>query len=173
MAVDTAVPDHMARHRAELLKNGITPDEGIEAFRRILALAAPPQVVVWPGDGRAETTATNGVEAEAPSSQVAQAQAGHDRPELATAYAGPTNDLEQEICSIWQQLLGIQAVGIHDNFFDLGGHSLLATQLMSRMRRAFEVDLNLSELFEAPTVAGLAEVLMVRLLDEEKSSLTG
>jgi acyl carrier protein len=104
--------------------------------------------------------------------QTPVAESGHDRPDLPVAYVGPTNDLEQDICSIWQELVGIKTVGIHDNFFDLGGHSLLATQLMSRMRRAFEVDLSLREFFDGPTVAEMAELLMVKLLEEENTTLT-
>ena len=170
MAVDTSVPDHMARHRAEMLKNGITPDEGVEAFRRVLAAGAPPQIVVSPIPLAA--LASIAPVAPGPGAQLPVAESGYDRPDLPVAYVGPTNDLEQDICSIWQELVGIKTVGIHDNFFDLGGHSLLATQLMSRMRRAFEVDLSLREFFDGPTVAELAELLMVKLLEEEKTTLT-
>jgi acyl carrier protein len=170
MAVETNVPEHMARHRAELLKNGITPDDGIEVFRRILALGSAPQIVATPVT--MTPPASSDVAATQEGEPAIAVEAGHDRPDLAVVYAGPTNDLEEDICAIWQDLLGIQGVGIHDNFFDLGGHSLLATQLTSRMRRAFEVDLSLKELFDAPTVAGLAELLMAKILDQENSTLT-
>ncbi len=79
------------------------------------------------------------------------------RPRLDGAFVAPRTLTEELLAGIWGQLLEIDLVGTHDNFFDLGGHSLLATQLMSRVREAFQVEIPLRRLFEAPTVAGLAE----------------
>ncbi|MDQ3981472.1 MAG: non-ribosomal peptide synthetase, partial [Actinomycetota bacterium] len=68
----------------------------------------------------------------------------------------PRNPTEEKLASIWEELLGGGPVGIHDGFFELGGHSLLATQMVSRIRDAFAVELELRAVFEAPTIARLA-----------------
>ena len=72
-------------------------------------------------------------------------------------YVAPRTPVEEMLAFIWMQVLGARRVGVHDNFFALGGHSLLATQVISRIRDAFQVELPLRHVFEAPTVATLAE----------------
>ena len=69
----------------------------------------------------------------------------------------PRTPAEEVIANVWSEVLGIQRVGIHENFFEVGGHSLLATRVISRLREAFAIDLPVRRMFEAPTVAGLAE----------------
>jgi amino acid adenylation domain-containing protein len=78
--------------------------------------------------------------------------------QLFVAARTPTEEL---VAQVFAQVLQIDRVGIHDNFFDLGGHSLLATQAVSRMREAFAMEIPLRRLFEVPTVAGLAESIEV------------
>ncbi|MEX0806421.1 MAG: phosphopantetheine-binding protein [Candidatus Binatia bacterium] len=80
----------------------------------------------------------------------------HNTPELERSYVAPRTPAEELLAEIWGKVLNVEKVGIHGNFFDLGGHSLLATQVMARAREAFQVDLPLRALFEAPTVADLA-----------------
>ena len=82
-----------------------------------------------------------------------------DRPDLPVAFAVPRTVLEAQVAAIWGEVLRLQRVGVYDNFFELGGHSLLATQVISRIRNTFHVEMPLRRLFEAPTVAGLAEYL--------------
>jgi aryl carrier-like protein len=73
-------------------------------------------------------------------------------------YVPPRNAIEEEIAAIWQELLGVERVGVRDDFFALGGHSLLATQMITRIRRSHG-DIPLQALFTAPTVAALADVV--------------
>jgi acyl carrier protein len=81
------------------------------------------------------------------------------RPEIEEAFVPPRTPVEELLASIWREVLGLQQVGIHDDFFDLGGHSLIATQVLSRVRRAIQVDLPLRRLFQAPTIAQLAKAI--------------
>jgi amino acid adenylation domain-containing protein/non-ribosomal peptide synthase protein (TIGR01720 family) len=80
-----------------------------------------------------------------------------ERPELAREYRPPRTQVEQTLVDIWKEILRVERVGTHDNFFELGGHSLLATQVISRIRKAFNSELPLRTLFQAPTVAELAQ----------------
>lgn len=73
------------------------------------------------------------------------------------SYVPPNDDVERLVAQIWQQLLGVERVGLYDNFFLLGGHSMLGAQLLSLLRSVFQVEVPLPSLFEAPTVAGMAE----------------
>jgi acyl carrier protein len=97
-----------------------------------------------------------------------------DRPGNGAAYEAPRTPVEESLARIWADLLGLDRVGIQDNFFDLGGHSLLAVRLFSRIRATFQVDLPLRALFEAPSVGGLALAVVQSLAgDLEQAELGG
>ncbi|HYO14949.1 MAG TPA: amino acid adenylation domain-containing protein [Thermoanaerobaculia bacterium] len=83
----------------------------------------------------------------------------HARPSLRNPYIEPSTDLERSVTAMWQTLLGVDRVGIHDSFFELGGDSLLATQVAVRVREGYGVEIALPELFENPTPAGLAALI--------------
>src|SRR5262249_13261732 len=151
-----------AAERSALLARGMSPVEGADAFVRILAGIDAPQVAV-------STTPLGPLPEEA----VEQPAAGegedlettvHDRAALGAAYEGQTNEIEERIAAVWQRLFGIDRLGRHDDFFALGGHSLLATQLVARIRAEFQIELPLEALFDAPTIAGLSEAVLAKLL---------
>jgi acyl-coenzyme A synthetase/AMP-(fatty) acid ligase/acyl carrier protein len=87
------------------------------------------------------------------------------RPELEAPFVAPRTSLEQGVARIWAEILGLEQVGINDQFLDLGGHSLLATRIVSRIRETFQVDIPLQSLLEAATVAEMAVLIGQRQAD--------
>jgi acyl transferase domain-containing protein len=140
----------------------MTAEESVEAFRRVTTIAPGGQVVVSTGDlhPRLDLWIERKFLHDAESSANVQSSAStYSRPQVASAYVAPGNETEQTIANIWQQVIGIEQVGVNDNFFDLGGHSLLAIKLVGRLREAFDIELPFSKLFAAPTVAGLSRAI--------------
>ena len=145
---------------SSVARGAIRRKEGGEALESILRSPRVPQIVVSTSDLQLRIDQWIKLEAVHRSSAITESAAAkslHARPNIATAFVAPENETEKTIAEIWQQLLGIQQVGLHDNFFELGGHSLLATQLISRLRKAFGVELPLRTMFEATTIAELAK----------------
>jgi acyl carrier protein len=89
------------------------------------------------------------------------------RPQLGAEFVAPRTPVEKELAKIWQELLGVEQVGIHDNFFELGGHSLLLTQLASWIRKAFQVEVPLRLLFDTPTVIEMTKAILARQVEQE------
>lgn len=155
------------------LQNALLPLEGVDVFKRILNNSFP-RVIVSTED------LTTRIKLDNSSTKISFESLGkfdisqtkHPRPELSNAYVAPYNELEQTIAEIWQQLLGIEKVGIYDNFFELGGHSLLATQVISRVREAVQVELSLNNLFEEPTIAGISASVDKILLTTQRQITT-
>ena len=93
------------------------------------------------------------------------------RPELDDTFAAPRTPVEEILANIWAEVLKLDTVGIHDNFFHLGGHSLLATRVISRTNLTLQTNLPLRALFTTPTVAGLAEQIAM-VANEDSSDTT-
>jgi phthiocerol/phenolphthiocerol synthesis type-I polyketide synthase E len=136
----------------------MTAEESLEAFERIVTRCPAGRIIVSTGDLLARLNLWMATSPEQASGKK------HSRSELASTYVAPGNDIERRIETIWEQVLGISNIGIHDSFFDLGGHSLLAIRLMNQVCEEFQLGLPIAKLFENPTIAGLA-----RLVGESES----
>ncbi|CAN5599062.1 hypothetical protein BH11BAC2_BH11BAC2_06210 [soil metagenome] len=91
------------------------------------------------------------------------------RPDLGIPYAAPENKTQELLAEVWSQLINIESIGIHDNFFDLGGNSLLALQSIAKLKQEANIDLSVVKMYQHPTISALAKVLDGK---EEKSSLS-
>ncbi len=155
----------------------MTQEEGMESFCRALFSSSSPHVIISPYDFEKADDLQVGTPAP-DSSGVATDEASstdtaHPRPDLGNTYAAPGTEIEKTLARIWQEVLSIEQVGIHDNFFELGGDSLIATQVISRVREAFQVEVSPENLFENPTVAGVAErIETIRWAMDEPNSET-
>jgi acyl transferase domain-containing protein len=167
MAVDTEVPAALRDTlKGAMLASGVTNTEGVDAFRRILSHATERQVALSPFDvqlaidreGLADDDADIAQEGATGEGAAARSKA-HARPNLQTAYVAPSTEIERKLCALWQDALGLDAVGVDDNFFDLGGHSLLAVQVMGSTNKALNTSVPVAKLYEGLTVAFLAGVI--------------
>ena len=165
MAVNTEVPLDLVRLRKEDIGQGILPKDGWNIFNRVLN-SKLRHVLVSALDfhERIEHSLKEDVLDELENKP--SSKSTYVRPTLETAYVAPRNEIEQTLANIWQELFGIDRIGIHDNFFDLGGHSLLATRLTSRMRNAFKVEMSLVRVLEVSTIAMLAELVEEMLIEK-------
>ena len=148
---------------------GLSLEEGAEAMARSLS-SMEPQVIVSTRDfiKLMEHHKTTHVDWDFTEEAAGKSLpvSTHERPNLGTPYVPPENETEEQIIAMWQELLGIDKIGIYDNFFQLGGHSLLGIQLISRLRETFEVEVPLKALFNAPTVIDLTRLIEEMILLE-------
>ncbi|WP_437283008.1 beta-ketoacyl synthase N-terminal-like domain-containing protein [Sorangium sp. So ce375] len=145
----------------------MSPAEGAEACMRVLAQRDLARVVVSSGDLHERLRQWVGKAPEAPRTSTQL----HARPDIGTPLVAPCGPLERELTEIWQELFGIAEVGVHDDFFALGGHSLLATQLNARLYARLHVEMSLSELLQAPTIAELARMIAHRRTEKAEPKL--
>ncbi|NBD14534.1 type I polyketide synthase [Corallococcus silvisoli] len=145
---------------------GLTLEEGGRAFQRILGLGEAGRILVSTGDlfarrARGGLTPESAPAAGGPTpASRGRPTSAHARPALGTRYVAPEDAIQQQIADLWQELLGIDRVGIHDDFFELGGHSLLGMQVVSRLRELFAVEVSIRGLFETPTVVGVVNAVL-------------
>ncbi|MBK8257161.1 MAG: SDR family NAD(P)-dependent oxidoreductase [Polyangiaceae bacterium] len=156
-APQTSIP-HAADTALTVFTQGMLPAEGLDVFHRILAANVAPQIIATSidlDDWMASAGAPDRPAPEATSdSQTATPRAA--RPGLSTPFVAPRDDLEKAIAEIWQKMLGLEQVGVHDDFFEVGGYSLLLTQTATRVRKMAGVDIPLRSLFARPTIDQIA-----------------
>jgi amino acid adenylation domain-containing protein len=140
----------------------MSPAEGFNAFERILSRAQTGQIVVSTTELQTRIDqwimleSVHERKAEEPSDE---SKVKHPRPQLTTEYLAPRDATEKKLAETWENLLGIDDIGVDDSFFDLGGNSLLAIQVITRIRSDFAVGLTIQKLFEVPTIADLAMLI--------------
>jgi len=159
MAVNTQVPMELREWRTESLQHGILPEEGMAVFERLLG-ATLPQIIVSTRNFLVVKKEHNVSEVDRfrhALEKVNLSKPNQSRFKRKGAYVAPRNELERSIAEIWQDILGIEEIGIHDNFLELGGQSLIATMLISRLRKTAGLELSLRSFLESPTIAGLSE----------------
>jgi acyl carrier protein len=132
----------------------MTADEGIAALGAVLSASDGGSVVVSTADLPLRLASLT----PRPAATVGDSAGGlrFPRPLVSSEFAEPGTDVERLIATAWQSALGIDRVGRHDNFVELGGHSLLGVQLMASLSTTLGVRLSQRDLWETPTVAGLA-----------------
>ena len=140
----------------------IAPEEGEQAFSRILTRGMAENVVISVADlkNRIDRWVTGRNSGKGSKTQMQRPKKG--------CLKEDGSELEQGIASIWSELLGIEHISVHDNFFELGGDSLLASQVIYRMRAELQLDIPVKEFFEYPTIKQIAEKIKYKA-DQEKS----
>jgi acyl transferase domain-containing protein/thioesterase domain-containing protein/acyl carrier protein len=136
------------------LEAGILREEGIEALERVLDAAPGSQTIV---SSIEPDTLIAQVRDAVP--EAAASGEKFSRPSLANEYVAPRDEIEAELVELWEELLGVDRVGVEDDFFGLGGHSLIAVRLFVQIKLRLGVDRPISVLYDAPTIASLAEIV--------------
>ncbi|MEM7260749.1 MAG: SDR family oxidoreductase [Planctomycetota bacterium] len=148
--------------------HGIRKDEGLRALDRILYAGVGPQVAFTTIEPTAIAAAAR------PDEEGEDSSTRFERPDLDVDWIEPRNETERRLAALFGDLLGVDRVGVQDDFFALGGHSLVAVRLFARIARDFGIELSLGTLFEAPTVETLARRLEVTEQDQaDRNSETG
>jgi acyl transferase domain-containing protein/acyl carrier protein len=154
---------------AGLAQFAMGPLEGAGALARLFDLSGVSQVTVSTGELASRIdqwiglTALRGVRGDKGK---APEPVRHARPHLQNAYVAPGTPTEQKIARVWAELLGVEKVGIQDNFFDLGGHSLLAIQVVTRLKAELKAEVSVATIFEGPTVESLSRLIGAEAEDQ-------
>jgi acyl transferase domain-containing protein len=177
MAVETLVSEKLKQKREEDLKKGMLSKEGVDVFSRIFC-SRFPQVAVSTQDLQIlieQNNSSSFLEEELAlledTSGTSLSKPRHSRPNLANAYIAPRNEVEQTLAEIWQQFLGIEKVGVYDNFFELAGDSIITIQIIAQANQ-LGLKLTSQQMFEYQTIAELATVASIAETKQTENNLT-
>jgi acyl transferase domain-containing protein len=162
------VGNHFGSQQAQLV---MTDKEVTDSFQQVLAAQAATQLIIATADLDLRINQWVKLESVREAQSLSDAESlsiSADRQHPSNTSAAEGDEVEQTIVAMESALLGIENIGIHDNFFEMGGSSLLAVQLISRLRDAFQQQIPLGVLFSNPTAAALAEVIRARQPKEEE-----
>jgi NAD(P)-dependent dehydrogenase (short-subunit alcohol dehydrogenase family)/aryl carrier-like protein len=154
MALHAELPAELDEKRERLLEMGLSSEEGVEVFDRILH-SGLPHVLVSTTDLRPRIAQQRTGSVPGPTAR-REPRALHPRPILQDEYVAPGGELEQLLANVWQGALGIEAVGIHDNIFELGADSLTVVRVSSQLQAEHGLATSVVMLYEAPTIELLA-----------------
>jgi acyl carrier protein len=146
---------------------GMDADVAVAAFRLCLAAVPLSQVVVStlpPGEL---------LHAVAAAAIPAAAMLDADIAPQSVSSVTPETSLERDVAAIWEEVLGVTGIGLHDDFFKLGGHSVLALQIVQRCRDRLNFAITVQQLFTIRTVAGLVQARLSTVNQEETTRITG
>ncbi|MBE7384653.1 MAG: SDR family oxidoreductase [Leptolyngbya sp. SIO1E4] len=153
-------------NQTSLAEFAFTLEEGTQAFERILLRGEfHHQIVVatFPLQLRLKKW----IDPISMGERIAnQKSSRYPRPELSNAFVAPRNEIEQKLANVWQQVLGVDQVGVYDNFFELGGDSLIGVQLISRLRQELQIEIPIDHLFQSPCIAALALIIEEVIIGE-------
>lgn len=146
------------RFALDAYEAGIQTNEGIEALSRVLE-SEPPALLFLSSVDPEELVEHHRV------SLVGSAGGSprFTRPDLSHPYEPARDEIERTLTSYWEEFLGVEPVGVHDDFFELGGHSLIAVRLFAKLKERYRLDFPLSVLLEAPTIASCAQLVRAEL----------
>ncbi len=154
------------------LREGMTPSEGLEALDRILANDISPQVIASTLDVELWLSRLDAGAHKVSDATTGKAQSEANATASDADIVAPRDSVERELAAMWKEMLGVQRISITDDFFDLGGQSLIAVRLLNRICKHFAVELPLSVLFQAPTIAATAELLRGPFKADEEAGLS-
>ncbi|GCE28516.1 polyketide synthase [Dictyobacter alpinus] len=151
-----------------LMEGAISPSEGREIFSRVLSQRIMSQSIISTRDLRRVFEQIQAAALQFKHGYSASSVPGtmHKRPDnLHVAYLAPNNATEESIAAIWHNILGIEQIGVQDNFFDLGGDSIMAIKILKACLDTFKIELSIQQFFASPTIAHQARLVLSKQME--------